>query len=263
MSNLEAEEVQEFFDRQASFRRSLIPPPTTAGGWGTYYKYAQAAELMAQKEVARALDVGCNRGQVELLFHQLYPAAAKERRVNGVDISREAIRQATSLQLTNCEFQAYDGMTLPFGVATFDLVVLVEVIEHVSDKSRLLREIARVLRPGGRLFLTTPNPDSAALQIEQRMWRVLRRVFRRRQWHKDEFVSHDALIELLEDAGFHVDSSQHLYAWPHMFLHFEGWSLLPPMPPKALFWYQKLCVRLLENRRLPNWLAKRCKWSII
>lgn len=263
MANLEAGEVQEFFDRQASFQRSLIPPPTTVGGWGTYAKYARAAELMAEKGVRRALDVGCNRGQIELLFHQLHPAAAGEIRVDGVDISRESIRQATSLELADCLFQAYDGITLPFGTATFDLVVLVEVIEHVPDKHRLISEIARVLRPGGRLFLTTPNPDSAALHIEHAIWRILRRIFRRRQWNKDAFITHDALVDLLADAGFEVERGEQLYAWPHVFIHFLGWSLMPPLWPTALFEYQKICVRCLEGRRLPKWLAKRCKWSLV
>jgi SAM-dependent methyltransferase len=218
---------------------------------------------MAEDGVARVLDVGCNRGQIELLFHQLHPDVAKRRRIDGVDISRDSIQQAQTLGLPECSFQAYDGITLPFDAGTFDLVVLVEVIEHVSDKPSLLAEIARVLRRGGRLFLTTPNPDCTSLRTEFAMWRILRKIFRRRQWHKDEFVSHQALIELLKDAGFALDRDEQLYAWPHLFIFFLGWSLLPPLPPGALFQYQKLCVRLLEERRLPKWIAKRCMWSLI
>jgi SAM-dependent methyltransferase len=45
---------------------------------------------------------------------------------------------------------------LPFGPATFDCVVCTEVLEHCRQPDLVLREVTRVLRPGGRLFLTTP-----------------------------------------------------------------------------------------------------------
>ena len=49
---------------------------------------------------------------------------------------------------------------LPFADATFDLVAIFEVLEHVVDDNELLRELARVLRPDGVLFFSVPmNPD--------------------------------------------------------------------------------------------------------
>jgi SAM-dependent methyltransferase len=50
----------------------------------------------------------------------------------------------------------YDGDVLPFDDARFDGVVLFQVLEHVFEPERLLSEIARVLRPGGRLLITVP-----------------------------------------------------------------------------------------------------------
>lgn len=47
--------------------------------------------------------------------------------------------------------------TLPFSAASFDVVLSMEGIEHFEDQTGFLRECARVLRPGGRLVLTTPN----------------------------------------------------------------------------------------------------------
>lgn len=49
-----------------------------------------------------------------------------------------------------------DAATLPFADGTFDAVVCLEVIEHVPDPERVLAEIARVLRPGGRAWLSMP-----------------------------------------------------------------------------------------------------------
>jgi len=46
---------------------------------------------------------------------------------------------------------------LPFQRETFDAVDLVEVIEHIENQPQLIREIARILRPGGRVLISTPN----------------------------------------------------------------------------------------------------------
>jgi 2-polyprenyl-6-hydroxyphenyl methylase/3-demethylubiquinone-9 3-methyltransferase len=50
-----------------------------------------------------------------------------------------------------------DVADLPFDNADFDYVVCTEVIEHIVEPQRALRELARVLRPGGMLVITTPN----------------------------------------------------------------------------------------------------------
>jgi len=53
---------------------------------------------------------------------------------------------------------------LPIKNESFDAVILAEVIEHLYDAQKVLREVNRVLRCGGNLYLTTPNPYLASLQ---------------------------------------------------------------------------------------------------
>ena len=57
--------------------------------------------------------------------------------------------------MTNLHFALADGMALPFRDGTFDLVLSHAVIEHVADAPLYLRECARVLAPGGRMYLST------------------------------------------------------------------------------------------------------------
>ena len=99
----------------------------------------------------RVLDLGCGDGWAcaEL-------AAAGARPV-GLEVAAAAVRRARARH-PELEFQLapIDG-PLALGDAGFDVVWSSEVIEHVADTARWLSEVRRVLRPRGRLVLTTPN----------------------------------------------------------------------------------------------------------
>lgn len=262
MTEVTHETVRGHFDTEADEGRRLLPDPDTVTGLGTFVKYEKAVTLMADPEVHRVLDIGCNRGSIEALFHQRHPEKAARTAVDGVDISPKAIEQAQSLGLPGCTFRTYGGVVLPLPDMSIDLVVMVEVIEHVMQKEELLKEVHRVLRPGGKFFFTTPNPDCWTLRFESFIWRMLRVVFRRRQLAKDSFISGPALESLVREVGLESTSGQRLYFWPHVFVAFEGWGLLPPLPPRWLFGYQKYCAQLADRITLPGFLDRRLKWTL-
>lgn len=88
------------------------------------------------------LDVGCGR--------KPYAHLTRATRYVGVDIDTPATRA-----LAAADFY-YDGRSLPFADASFDAVLCSQVLEHVFTPAGFLREINRVLRPGGVLLLATP-----------------------------------------------------------------------------------------------------------
>lgn len=123
----------------------------------------------------------------------------------GVDLSSSALDLAAESQRgTGCHFVCSDGLGLPFDSATFDVVVCSEILEHVPDLDGVLSEIARVLKPGGRLYATMPN-DLADV------WPPLRPICRR----VDQVEGHlrrctmDAFIAALERHGLRVDQRQY------------------------------------------------------
>jgi ubiquinone/menaquinone biosynthesis C-methylase UbiE len=107
----------------------------------------------------RVLDLGCGEGA----FTQTLDDAASS--VVGVDVARAALERARRRH-PKLDFRlARIAEPLPFDDCVFDLVWASEVIEHVADTAAWLSELRRVLRPGGRLLLTTPNHPRAALLL--------------------------------------------------------------------------------------------------
>ncbi len=105
----------------------------------------------------RVLDVGCGIGHPALRI-----AATTGARVLGINISEEQVRQATehAAGVTDrVSFQYGDGMDTGLEPGSFDAVLALESIMHM-DRPVALREMCRVLRPGGRLVLTDIFPLS-------------------------------------------------------------------------------------------------------
>lgn len=98
------------------------------------------------------LDIGCGSG------HGSNTLATKFKTVHGVDIAEEAIAYAKEhWQKTNINFSIGDSLNIPFSDNTFDVVVAFEVFEHLTDWRKFLSEIKRVLKPNGKVYLSTPN----------------------------------------------------------------------------------------------------------
>jgi SAM-dependent methyltransferase len=100
----------------------------------------------------RWLDLGCADGGYAA---ELLRQGAAE--VIGVDTAEERIAKAVARGLPRTSFQVAQGESLPFPDAHFDGVFMNEVFEHVTDEKATLREVARVLAPGGTLVLISPN----------------------------------------------------------------------------------------------------------
>ncbi|MFE2585925.1 SAM-dependent methyltransferase [Streptomyces sp. NPDC059378] len=133
-------------------------------------------ELMIEKLRAKpgdqVLDVGCGMGTPAIRL-----AHSTGGKVVGVTVSHEQVKRAgiraTAAGLTDrVSFQYADAAALPFAAGSFDAVWALESIIHMPDRVQVLREMARVVRPGGRIVLTdfferAPVPERKRAAVEK------------------------------------------------------------------------------------------------
>jgi SAM-dependent methyltransferase len=111
--------------------------------------YAKYTDYLRPASIgARVLDVGCGVGQVVGRLTQAGYEAY------GVDVSEPNIERARRFS-TRC--QLYDGKHLPFADGSFASAGALNVLEHVEQPEDFIRELVRVVEPGGRVVISSPN----------------------------------------------------------------------------------------------------------
>ncbi len=144
----------------------------------------------------RILDLGCGTGIVARVLRERLGGAAK---IVGLDVSPIMIEKARALT-PELEFQQGNAMVLPFVDASFDLVLCQEMLQFVPDRLAALREVRRVLAPGGRFITSTWRPRS-----EQPFHEALGRIAERHLGKSNDArwsLDGPALGHALKGAGF-------------------------------------------------------------
>ncbi|MEO8358648.1 MAG: methyltransferase domain-containing protein [Vicinamibacteria bacterium] len=104
----------------------------------------------------RCLDLGSDNGVVSLLLRRQGGSWASG------DLTPETVEAIRSLVETDVHLVT--ERHLPFKDAEFDVVVIADMIEHVTEESTFVAEIARILKPGGRLIVNTPHERNTLLR---------------------------------------------------------------------------------------------------
>jgi SAM-dependent methyltransferase len=174
------------------------------------------AGVLRKLDRPTVLDIGCGNG----LFLAL-PLARRGFRITGTDIHEPSIMKAnlTAKNLPSAKFLCVDFRKLD---ETFDVVILSEVIEHVTEPAVFLAAVNKCLAPGGKLILTLPN-GHGPFEISQYFWNrnflwlkslYLRRIHQRgheSEWATDNeesphinFFSWRKVKQLIRASGFAV-----------------------------------------------------------
>ncbi len=150
--------------------------------------------ISALEPRSRVIDVGCGAGWF------CGALAAEGFSVVGVEVAQEPVRRARA-RFADLVFVVVCGDVLPFAAGSFDAAWMGEVLEHVQDGLGLLWEVARVVGPGGRLAVSTPDHGWV-----RRLWlgvspRAFEAHFEPRSDHL-RFFTRRSLAGLLEAGGF-------------------------------------------------------------
>ena len=150
---MRADEIQRLYD--AWHREQRIDLELSSPWHRLASKYL---EVERDIEGRRVLEVGCGRGEFSCWLSSLLPPT---QTLVAADISAAAVekgqRVAKELGIHNICWEKADIQALPFPTGCFDTVISCETIEHVPNPRLAVSELARVLKPGGKLILTTPN----------------------------------------------------------------------------------------------------------
>ena len=149
------------------------------------------------------VDVGCGPGTITLgLAERVAPG-----RVLGIDIDADRIAMAAEASrragIVNAAFRTADATALPVPADSIDIVFANGLIEHPPDPAAIVAEFARVLRPGGRVALR--SPDWGAVVVEPAGPDLLRAIDLRNAWQRYGCGDPEAgrkLTGLLAAAGF-------------------------------------------------------------
>jgi 2-polyprenyl-3-methyl-5-hydroxy-6-metoxy-1,4-benzoquinol methylase len=157
-------------------------------------------KLLAQFDGGgRVLDVGCSSGYLSERLVQ------RGSTVVGIELDEHAAAQAERF----CESVVtgdVEEMELPFEPASFDVVMCADLIEHLRDPGAFLARVRPLLRPGGRLVLTTPNVANWTIRLSLLLGRfdyTERGILDRTHTH---LFTRRSLIRCLEGAGYRVES---------------------------------------------------------
>lgn len=169
---------------------------------------------------ALVLDLGCGTG---ILFSDL---AARGYRVVGLDVSPDMLL-ASRNRVPEVARLCADGGRIPVDDSTFDAVVCRGSIHHMPDAQTTLREIARVLKRGGRLIFSEPSNDFILNRAARRLMYAVNREFHR----QDEAFRRNRIIPLLEDVGLEIEYSRGFGFLAYVFAGFpDKLGILGKMP---------------------------------
>jgi ubiquinone/menaquinone biosynthesis C-methylase UbiE len=163
--------------------------------WAFYLETTTRETLrrMPMAPTSRVLDVGCGTGELLRRLRARYPDAP----LAGLDPVAEMLSVARDKLSGNEDLRIGYADSLPWSAGSFDVVVSCNMFHYITHPVEALREMARVVRPGGAIVLTDWCDDYIACRVCNLYLRLTNRAFYKTYRHAE-------CLALLKDAGFHA-----------------------------------------------------------
>jgi len=162
------------------------------------------------------LDIGTGVGTYLPYLHKRF------NKITGIDNEPDLLNYVRNLfgKHENIEFYEADALHQPFEDNTFDFILCSEVLEHVSCPATLLKEVARIKKPGGIFILSTPQKFSfpeliSKVFFSQTMRPFTRIIIREPIWDPGHIslLTSGSLQCLLKESGFTIESVNYIGAF--------------------------------------------------
>ena len=183
--------------------------------------YQTTFRLLPDLSDLNVLEIGCARGAFSRLVVQKSPSV----KLTAIDISEVAITDAAKTPGT-IDFRVGDAEKLEFADNSFDFVFSCETLEHIPHPENMLKEIYRVLKPGGKFILTTENYFNGVMLMWLKTW-IQKRPFDSGsgvQPHENFFLFFN-VSSMIRNSGLKISHTESN--------HFQ-WLLLPGFNPAKL-----------------------------
>lgn len=212
-------------------------------------------EMLRLAPGAQVLDIGCGEGR-----HCHGVQMLSEAQAVGVDLHEPSLALARERaegivgKGPQAQFLTGDASALPFGDAAFDAAICSEVLEHVPDMAAVVREAARVLKPGAVFAVTVPRAWT-----ERICWKLASGP----GGYSDQPGGHIRIIDpaelrrLVEAEGFRFRQSHHAHALhtPYWWLKTAFWSRRDDHPAVRA-WHRLLVWDMMERPALTRGLER-------
>lgn len=196
-------------------------------------------EFSQVESPATVLDVGCGIGGTSRHLAKKFPSA----KVTGITISPEQQARATALAkergINNAEFKLVDALNMTFEDNSFDFVWACESGEHMPDKEKYVQEMARVLKPGGRIVIATWCQRETPPEFSDSERKTLDYLYG--EWTHPYFISIEEYGRIMERTGKLTEiqtddwAEQTIPAWRHS-VWVGVWDPWPVIRRPHLWW---------------------------
>jgi SAM-dependent methyltransferase len=190
-------------------------------GFAAWFHGEHAAAFRRVPPNVRVLDIGCGLGRT-LAYH-------RNRGCDAYGIEADENVQAIAARYgLNIRRGVFDGTQFESGF--FDYVTLDQVAEHVPDPHVLMQGVARVLKPGGKAVITTPNPNSFGAWLYGRRWL---------NWHSPyhmQFYTRRSMGLVAARAGLKLVKTETATASEWQYYQWRHCVQFPERGEKSPFW---------------------------
>lgn len=168
------------------------------------------------------LDLGCGEGRHIFGLMEKFPdlkCIGLDPHIESLDKAFEGLKFLESISNTKTNFLSGSAYSLPFSDDSFDLVVCSEVLEHLHDYKDAIKEINRVLKPGGQFLASVPA------EFPEKICWLLSEAYQNQPGGHLRIFKKNELIEEVAEHNFSFESSQRFHS-----IHSAYWWL------RCLFW---------------------------